>query len=195
MRLLELLAALGLELDHGEGDAAVAQDLHHGPPHAAVAADHDVAGHLLDHGQVPSQADDAADIGVEDGAGGLGGDQENDPDAAEGEQDGEGLACRRQRKGLAEPDGGDRDGGHVEGVEHALVLDHHVADGPEAEHGETEPEGPQDVVAASCIHGSIVHGVRQGGDGAGGRGALRYGLWLFICSCCSPGSRKGPKSR
>ena len=55
-----------------------------GLAHAAVTEDHDVVGELLDHGQVPSNTDHAADVGIEHGARELGGDDEDDADTAEG---------------------------------------------------------------------------------------------------------------
>ena len=57
MGLLEVAATLGVELDDGEGDSALAEHLHHSVSHPAVTAHHDVLGEFFHHRQIPSQTD------------------------------------------------------------------------------------------------------------------------------------------
>ena len=141
-----LLAGLGPRLDHHDLPAGLAQSGDGGAAHAPVAADDVVTAHLFDHADSPYVSQIAPQFALHDRPADLGRHEQEDADAAPDQGYRQRLARRRQRKHVAEPDGGDGDDRHVEGVPPGHALDQPVAGGAGGEQRRGQRRRPQQPV-------------------------------------------------
>ena len=154
--ILQPATPFGVEFDNREGDSTLPEDLDHGLTHPAVAADDDVMLELLHELELPPDTENAAQVGLEHGACKLSRDEQDDADADKGEDHGEDPAAKRQGEDLFEPDGGHRDGGHVEGIEGVHPLDKNVAEGAADENQQSKGHGLDDGAELGRDHHGIL---------------------------------------
>ena len=125
----QLPGLLAPGLDHHDLPAGPAQGVDGGVAHAPVAAHDVVTAHAFDHADPPNMPQIALQLAFHDRPADLGGQEQEDADAGHEQGHRQRLARRRQRKHVAEADGGDGDDGHVEGVPPGNPLDQPVAGG------------------------------------------------------------------
>lgn len=141
-----LLAGLDPRLDHHDFPAGPPQRGDSGAAHTPVAADDVVTAHLFDHADSPYVSQIAPQFAFHDRPADLGRHEQEDADAAPDQGYRQRLARRRQRKHVAEPDGGDGDDRHVEGIPPGHALDQPVADRAGGEQRRSQRRRPQQPV-------------------------------------------------
>ena len=163
---------------HHEGQAGRGELLGHEAAHAAEAAHDEVAAQLLEASLHALSPEDRADLSRHHGADELRRRVEGREDPAQGQGHREDPPPGAHRVDLEEPDGRDRDGGHVEGVEPAPPLHELVAERARRQQREQDGDGEEEAGLGAADHRARSPAARAQAAtvaGQGGRNTSRVG--------------------
>src|ERR1039458_846515 len=148
------LHAVGVDVDHDEGDAGVREFARGAAADASESVDNVVIFELVDHAFIPPLADGVAELEFDDGLG-HGADGDEDRGDSEGDQEGiedaPGVGEGMDRAVAHRGHGGQR---HVESVEGWIPVDDGKAYRPDGERGDDGPNN-QDEAPREPVHGDV----------------------------------------